>query len=69
VAYCGFPASKPGCFNRAAIEAFFLMFPGGIQEKELPITVAGQQWFRTIFPSISKLHELQFKKSDYNLLC
>jgi hypothetical protein len=51
VAYCGFTASKAGQFNLIAFEALFLIFPTSIQKKDLPITVAGQQWFLTIFPS------------------
>lgn len=54
VASCSFPAST---VIRTSAEALLKPFPDfrhrRIQGKELPLTVAGQQWFFTIFPSIN----------------
>jgi hypothetical protein len=54
VAYCRFPASKANLINRISFEAFSPILSSRIQEKDLPFTVAGQQWFFTIFPSVLK---------------
>jgi hypothetical protein len=55
VANCGFPTSKADSVNRFSFEVFFPVFLGvNIQEKDLPLTVAGQQWLFTIFPSVMK---------------
>jgi hypothetical protein len=49
-----FPLQKPIPSTGFLLKTFSDSFLTGIQEKDLPLTVAGQQWFFTIFPSEMK---------------
>jgi hypothetical protein len=66
VARCRFPSSK---VNNPPSFCFEASFPDLEQPenpgKNLPLTVAGQQWFFTIFPSVNNETDYKDQKQIY----